>query len=422
MSTSSCVSVLRIGVASTGTLDGVDPVDEVLQRALRTHFEASTTNDDAAAVTSGGHLIIKNRYFTARVAMQPLGSASEQLLNSTSKTTKDESIHQEDGVLLLFWEECKSTHSLSLLEELALIHDQAEHDQQNGDLLRLCVRAHFGNDSNYSSSSPSLLSPKQQEEEYARRILWCLDRGYEYIEADLSQEGLQQGHDVRDKDGFARIVEAISGTVWSSAVMKSNTKAQLQTSYQQATEQFAEQNHENDQETSDSFALPTPLTTAAATTTQSQLESLSSTSAKATTLALKELSTDDDAAKKLTYLPLSAYEVKEADEKARKLLLDNQIDESDSNAAAVGSSSADVGMPTTVPTSEDEEQELMMQNFELALREATRIRELSKTGSLTDDERRQRAGDTANLLMSMLDQMGFDDDDEDDDDDEPEIS
>ena len=40
------------------------------------------------------------------------------------------------------------------------------------------------------------------------------------MEVDLSEEGLRGGFfDVREKDGFARVVEAIGGTVWSSAVM-----------------------------------------------------------------------------------------------------------------------------------------------------------------------------------------------------------
>ena len=39
------------------------------------------------------------------------------------------------------------------------------------------------------------------------------------MEVDLSKEGLRGGFDVHEKDGFARVVEAIGVTVWSSAGM-----------------------------------------------------------------------------------------------------------------------------------------------------------------------------------------------------------
>ena len=45
--------------------------------------------------------------------------------------------------------------------------------------------------------------------------------------------------------------------------------------------------------------------------------------------------------------------------------------------------------------------------------EAKRIREASQSESMTDEERRQRAGDTAMRLMGLLDKLGFDDDEED---------
>jgi len=52
------------------------------------------------------------------------------------------------------------------------------------------------------------------------RVTSCGAWIVEYVEADLSEKGISSGHDARDKEGFARIVEAISGTVWSSAVME----------------------------------------------------------------------------------------------------------------------------------------------------------------------------------------------------------
>ena len=63
--------------------------------------------------------------------------------------------------------------------------------------MRLCVGVNFEG-----------IGPTAQDNEYSRRILWCLDREFEYVEADCSEQGQQQGHDERDKEGFARIIEA----------------------------------------------------------------------------------------------------------------------------------------------------------------------------------------------------------------------
>ena len=56
---------------------------------------------------------------------------------------------------------------------------------------------------------------KMHEESYGT----SLDRWYEYVEVDLRKEVLRGGFDVHEKDGFARVVEAIGVTVWSSAGM-----------------------------------------------------------------------------------------------------------------------------------------------------------------------------------------------------------
>ena len=47
------------------------------------------------------------------------------------------------------------------------------------------------------------------------------DHGYEYVEADLTPAGIAGAdHGSRDKEGFARVVEAVGGTVWSGSVSK----------------------------------------------------------------------------------------------------------------------------------------------------------------------------------------------------------
>eukprot|EP00543_Licmophora_paradoxa_P018034 CAMPEP_0202472894 /NCGR_PEP_ID=MMETSP1360-20130828/89215_1 /ASSEMBLY_ACC=CAM_ASM_000848 /TAXON_ID=515479 /ORGANISM="Licmophora paradoxa, Strain CCMP2313" /LENGTH=55 /DNA_ID=CAMNT_0049099579 /DNA_START=1 /DNA_END=168 /DNA_ORIENTATION=- len=47
------------------------------------------------------------------------------------------------------------------------------------------------------------------------------------------------------------------------------------------------------------------------------------------------------------------------------------------------------------------------------MRQASRIRDMSRNGELTDDERRQRAADAAELMMDLMDKMGLEDDGDD---------
>ena len=55
------------------------------------------------------------------------------------------------------------------------------------------------------------------------------------------------------------------------------------------------------------------------------------------------------------------------------------------------------------------EQERMFDNLESALRQAASIREMSRAGEMSDDDRRKRAGDAADLLMTLMQQVGMDD-------------
>ena len=66
---------------------------------------------------------------------------------------------------------------------------------------------------------------------------------------------------------------------------------------------------------------------------------------------------------------------------------------------------------------EDLQQERAMNALEASLNEARRIRELSKSGQLSDEERRKRATDAAMLILQTMEQMGFQDDEDDDDED-----
>jgi hypothetical protein len=59
------------------------------------------------------------------------------------------------------------------------------------------------------------------------------------------------------------------------------------------------------------------------------------------------------------------------------------------------------------------------QELELLMKEATRIRDMSRNGDLSDDDRRKRATDAATLMMGLMEQMGIDDTDGDDSDEHP---
>ena len=59
--------------------------------------------------------------------------------------------------------------------------------------------------------------------------------------------------------------------------------------------------------------------------------------------------------------------------------------------------------------------EMKFHRLEQALGEAKRVREASKSNSMSDEERRERAGDVAAQLMGLLDELGLGEDDSDDD-------
>jgi len=59
-------------------------------------------------------------------------------------------------------------------------------------------------------------------------------------------------------------------------------------------------------------------------------------------------------------------------------------------------------------------EERVFNQLDGAIKQVKNIREMSQTGSMSDDERRKRAGDAAMLLMDIMGQLDCDDDDEDD--------
>lgn len=206
-----CVSVVRLGP----TLNNESA--SLLKSALRAHFQGDTGQlcDESTRIN------IQNRYFSAKVDVKDIGESS-------SHSANDDVPLKEDGVILVFnasrhQPQHFPIHSVAF-DQLEVAHNQVENDGA-GDLLRLCVGVYLGND-----QKPDI-DDKSYEKEYSERILWCLDRQYEYVEANLAEDAIKQGHDVREKEGFARIVEAIEGTVWSSSVMSSKKKYELKESY-----------------------------------------------------------------------------------------------------------------------------------------------------------------------------------------------
>ena len=370
-------SIIRIGPS-----DGSGDISaKLLRNALVSFFEkqslsssSSSSSNPAEATTTTtttkpspssssclsetyGRLTISNKYFTANVSIEDL----------EAELKTQEVLSKEDGVILVFdalhsnpdrsdgrrdggCHAASWSSSSSSFDALSFAHQQAEEKGTCGDLLRLCVGVSL------SSLSPFEVRGKDHEKEYSRRILWCLDHGYEYVEADLSQEGQGKGHDERDKEGFARIVEAIQGTVWSSAVMSKTKQQELKAEYKAdtATVEETTQREENPYEPPDPSKF--------------------ARQANNDTIAKQIMSEESNSESGLLLEP----------EKA--------------------------GPEEMEALRRDAEQEHLFERMEGVLREASRIREASKSGLLSDDERRERAGDAAMALMNLMNAFGLEGD------------
>ena len=253
-----------------------------------------------------------------------------------------------------------STSMTCSFDSLETIHETAMQQHSVGDLLRLCVGV--GNRHEMD------LTDSEYEAEYARRVLWCLDRGYEYVETDL--QNVHEGHDDRDKEGFARIIEAISGTVWSTAVMNKKKQKELKQSYQEEAANIRGENKGGQlSENGGSYEPPT----------------IDTETPKETSSTLTD---------------------QERETKARQALLVDVEDEAAPENGATLSESRQAEL----------EEERNLNALESSLHEARRIRELSQSGQLTDEERRQRASEAATLIYEMMGKMGFDSDSEENDD------
>jgi hypothetical protein len=333
-----CYSVLRIGPL-------IDDNALRLRSAISSHFEASTSTKSEGAPHD--LITISNRYFDAPILFKGLHeSVPVDITNA---------LIQEDGIILVFNAAADALPSQSF-DSLQSIHSSAETDDKAGELLRLCIGIAIG-------PSPLSDGTKKSEEEYSRRVLWCLDRGYEYVEVDLSDEGMQRGHEERDKEGFARVVEAIESCMWSSHVMKPRGGAAAVKNLESTTPTTAPDVNED---------------------TKSEQHIKADVSTRD--------STDDDATREAAAVASLMNEVKE------------------------------IQPQDNLPEAENRQQEIAFHELEQVMTEAKRIREASQSDSMTDEERRQRAGDTAVRLMGLLEKLGFDDSEDREDDSDVDVS
>jgi hypothetical protein len=221
-------SILRIGPFTDDSACAIELQAAILDHAKKVKaaaeeepLESSDEQQDQEQqdrASTANDVYLSNKYFTAIISLQDLQDRAPAPAPSTGRGT-------EDGVILVFDEylsnlettaaaspALSSFNAVASLFE-AILQDE-DHPTSPGDMLRLCVGV--------SLEPTSTSTFTSSEAEYSRRVLWCLDHGFEYVMAEISPDAVQRGHDTRDKEGFARIMEAIHGTIWSSAVMNNN--------------------------------------------------------------------------------------------------------------------------------------------------------------------------------------------------------
>lgn len=179
-----CTSVLRL---SSETGFDSEHIKTIFNNAILLHLDGN--KDD--------FIYVNNKYFDSQVQLNKIHPSQNFKIN-----------HQflDDGILLLF-----DVSSHSNFDLLTNIHTSAESSGQCGKLIRLCIGIKEGD----------LID---NCEPYSRRAIWCLDRCFEYVEADLSNNGIQSGHLNREKNGFPRICEAINCTIWSNSILHAKRK------------------------------------------------------------------------------------------------------------------------------------------------------------------------------------------------------
>lgn len=348
-------------------------------------------DDDAKCIKNDDNLkgcsrlAIHNKYFNASIILKDIENEQEEDSEKNSV---------EDGIILVF-DAVKSNpdrlnkdrssvaQSGVTFDSLQYAHQKSLSNNSCGDLLRICVGVSL------AELSPSEIRGKDHEKEYSQRILWCLDNGYEYIEADLSEAGTLKGHNDRDKDGFARIIEAIEGTVWSSATMPTSKSNKLKGSFASSKEKIEENEcigteckgsflvEENEERKENKYEPPDPPLS-----TPTAFQNQATEQIRKDVTSIKSDKNDDVGDTKIEDSVASIFGFNEVE----------GIDAEDIN-----------------------EDKLFVQ-MESVLKEASQIREASKNGILSDEERRERAGDAALALVNLMGKFGLNNDDDDSDD------
>ena len=367
-------SILRIGPIVE---DSNDCHATVIREAILSRFQeedgasntTSTTSTTSTNTNEKTALTISNRYFDANVMLLGMNESHTTNLNNE----EEEVIAIEDGIMLIFDASLSTSFDI-----LSTHHTTAVSNSQAGELLRLCIGTSYG-------PSPLSNGTKSSEEEYSRRVLWCLDHGYEYVEVDLTKEGMKRGFNDRDKDGFARVIEAIGSCMWSSHVMKPRNNVAVGSSRSSAGIK----------------------------------EKLESTSTTTETLTAKDLPKNNDANNNIS----AKDNDKEEEELSETSTTASSLpdDYAEREKAAISSLMKDMNIEeqSSNPQQdqqqqqqhEDKKEEMAFHQLESVISEARLLREASKSNSMSDDERRARAGDTAMKLMGLLGSMGFDGDD-----------
>ena len=369
-------SILRIGPIVE---DSNDCHATVIREAILSRFQeedgaSNTTSTTSTNTNKKTALTISNRYFDANIMLLGMNESHTTNLNNE----EEEVIAIEDGIMLIFDASLSTSFDI-----LSTHHTTAVSNSQAGELLRLCIGTSYG-------PSPLSNGTKSSEEEYSRRVLWCLDHGYEYVEVDLTKEGMKRGFNDRDKDGFARVIEAIGSCMWSSHVMKPRNVAVGSSVGGSGTKEKLDSTSTTEASTAKDFPKNNDANNnISAKDNDKEEEELSETSTTASSLP-------DD------------YEEREK-AAISSLMKDMNIEEHSSNPQQDQQQQQQ---------QEDKKEEMAFHQLESVISEARLLREASKSNSMSDDERRARAGDTAMKLMGLLGSMGFDGDDSTDDEEE----
>lgn len=375
----------------------------LLHRSLTEYF-ASSSSESPPSYCSSEMLHITNQYFEARVLLERLTIVpSPNTASSLSvEADKEDKINdaEEDGIVLIFFlnSQANKEEISKAFNALSRHHQIAESSQQCGDLLRLCIGISNHDLMDTTSVSTKICDKEEdeedirnKEEEYTRRVLWCLDHGYEYVEADLTEYGRSIGHEDREKEGFARIVEAVGNTVWSTAKMHPRKARHLKSSYD---------------------------------VDKNNVTSKSTNTGDARSIKIIDTAEGDDSIIPAV-VAVEATEVEAGTENDTTKHHSTEVTTSQSDlisntTTGVRPSTKDVKVESLLKQEESEEDESKLESLEFLIKEANRIRDCARQGHISDDERRRQAGEMAIRLISAFgDEDFFGDSDSEDEETSP---